>query len=85
MTAPVTMAPKADKATSEKINMTAPVTIQQSAGQWRMYFVMPSQYSLSTLPTPNNAAVTLSELPEGRAAVLRFSDLAGEEKKAKNS
>ena len=85
MTSPVTMAPKADKAASEKISMTAPVTMQQSAGQWRMYFVMPSQYSLSTLPTPNNAAVTLRELPESRAAVLRFSGLAGEEKTAKKT
>lgn len=82
MTAPVTMAPKAGKTASEKISMTAPVTMQQSAGQWRMYFVMPSQYTLSTLPVPNNAAVTLREIPESRVAVLRFSGLAGEEKTA---
>jgi len=79
MTAPVGMAPKA---ASEKISMTAPVAMQQSSGQWRMYFVMPSQYTLSTLPTPNNPAVTLRELPETRMAVLRFSGLAGEEKTA---
>ncbi len=79
MTAPVGMAPKAE---SEKISMTAPVAMQQTAGQWRMYFVMPSQYTLSTLPTPNNATVTLRELPESRMAVLRFSGLAGEEKTA---
>ena len=85
MTAPVTMAPKADKAASEKISMTAPVTMQQSAGQWRMYFVMPANYSLNTLPTPNNAVVTLRELPESRAAVLRFSGLAGEDKTAQKT
>ncbi len=85
MTAPVTMAPKAGKTASEKISMTAPVTMQQSAGQWRMYFVMPSQYTLSTLPVPNNAAVTLREIPESRVAVLRFSGLAGEEKTAKKT
>lgn len=79
MTTPVGMAPKAE---SEKISMTAPVAMQQSGGQWRMYFVMPSQFTLSTLPTPNNAAVTLRELPETRMAVLRFSGLAGEEKTA---
>lgn len=82
MTAPVTMTAKPDKSPSEKISMTAPVTMQQSAGQWRMYFVMPSQYTLSTLPTPNNLAVTLRELPETRMAVLRFSGLAGEDKTA---
>lgn len=85
MTAPVTMSPKAEKAVSDKIRMTVPVTMQQFAGQWRMYFVMPSQYTLSTLPTPNDAAVTLRELPASRVAVLRFSGLAGEEKTAKKT
>lgn len=83
MTAPVTTAPSEDKGVSQKISMTAPVSIQETTGQWRMYFVMPSQYSLNTLPTPNNPAVTLRELPPSRMAVLRFSGLAGEEKTAK--
>lgn len=82
MTAPVAMAPEAK---SEKISMTAPVTMQQQKGQWRMYFVMPSQYSLNTLPTPNNPAVTLREVPASRVAVVRFSGLAGEEKTAKKT
>jgi hypothetical protein len=85
MTAPVTMAAKSDKSPSEKISMTAPVTMQQTDGKWRMYFVMPSQYTLSTLPTPNNPAVTLRELPATRMAVIRFSGLAGEEKTAKKT
>jgi hypothetical protein len=85
MTAPVTMAAKSDKNPSEKISMTAPVTMQQTAGQWRMYFVMPSQYTLSTLPTPNNPAVTLRELPATRMAVIGFSGLAGEKKTAKKT
>lgn len=88
MTAPVNMAPK-----SEKISMTAPVGMQaktENAGldntnQWRMYFVMPSQYTLETLPKPNNPAVTLRAIPTSRMAVLRFSGLAGEEKTAKKT
>ncbi|PKO47417.1 MAG: heme-binding protein [Betaproteobacteria bacterium HGW-Betaproteobacteria-22] len=83
MTAPVTTAPSADKRASQKISMTTPVSIQETTGQWRMYFVMPSQYTLNTLPTPNNPAVSLRELPPSRMAVLRFSGLAGEEKTAK--
>lgn len=82
MTSPVTISSKTDKAASEKISMTAPVNMQLLAGQWRMYFVMPSKYSLSTLPIPNNAAVTLRELTESRASALCFSGLAGEEKTA---
>ncbi|MDD2933939.1 MAG: heme-binding protein [Methylotenera sp.] len=85
MTAPVTMAAKSDKSPSEKISMTAPVTMQQTDGKWRMYFVMPSQYTLSTLPSPNNPAVTLRELPATRMAVIRFSGLAGDEKTAKKT
>lgn len=82
MTSPVAITSKAEKTTSEKISMTAPVTMQKSAGQWRMYFVMPSKYSLSILPKPNNAMVTLLELPGSRAAVIRFSGLVSEEKVA---
>ncbi|MEQ1599107.1 MAG: heme-binding protein [Methylotenera sp.] len=80
MTIPVTMEPK-----SEKISMTAPVSMQESAGKWRMYFVMPSKYSLEALPTPNNAEVKLREVPAKKFAVVRFSGLAGESKTAKKT
>ncbi len=80
MTAPVTMEPK-----SEKISMTAPVSMQEMAGKWRMHFVMPSQYTLETLPVPNNKAVMLRELPAKNFAVVRFSGLAGEAKTAKKT
>lgn len=77
MTAPVTMKPE-----SEKISMTAPVGMQQTGEQWRVHFVMPSQYTLDTLPTPNNPAVSLREVPASKRAVIRFSGLVGEEKLA---
>jgi hypothetical protein len=80
MTAPVTLEPK-----NEKISMTAPVSMAQDAGKWRIYFVMPSKYTLETLPTPNNKAVTLRALPARNFAVLCFSGLAGEEKTAKKT
>jgi len=75
MTAPVTMAPR-----SEKIAMTAPVTMTEEGNQYRMFFVMPSEYSMDTLPKPNNAKVSLREVPAKKAAVLQFSWFAGEEK-----
>ena len=77
MTAPVTMKPA-----SEKIRMTVPVSMEQTGEQWRVYFVMPSQYTLDTLPTPNNPAVRLREVPASNYAVIRFSGLVGEEKLA---
>ena len=77
MTAPVTMKPK-----SEKISMTAPVSMEQAGEQWRVHFVMPSQYTLDTLPKPNNPAVRLREVPAGNYAVIRFSGLVSEKKRA---
>jgi len=79
MTAPVTLEPAAP---SQKIAMTAPVTIEPQAGEtltlegakrWRVHFVMPSQYTLATLPKPNNTAVSLREVPAKTWAVLSFS------------
>jgi len=73
MTAPVTAAPA-----SEKIAMTAPVTVEDAGGRWRVHFVMPSKYTLETLPKPNNPAVAIREVPAAKVAVIRFSGLAGE-------
>lgn len=79
MTAPVTVEKQEP---SQKIAMTAPVTLEQQGSRWRVHFVMPSQYALADLPRPNNAAVTLREIPARRVAVLRFSGFVGEEKVA---
>jgi len=72
MTAPVSM-----QLQPEKINMTAPVSMQQNDGQWLVHFVMPEKYTLDTLPTPNNPAVKLRELPAHNYAVIRFSGFTG--------
>lgn len=80
MTAPVTV-----EAKSEKISMTAPVTMAEADGKWAMHFVMPSQYTLETLPKPNNPAVSLRALPSKNYAVIRFSWFASEEKVAKKT
>ena len=80
MTAPVVMEPVAGSA---KIEMTAPVTAEplvagadlSTASQWRIHFVMPAAYTMPTLPTPNNAAVTLKQLPIRTFAVLTYSGL----------
>lgn len=78
MTAPVTVEPQ-----SSKIAMTAPVTVEPQssdlsvagAQQWRIHFVMPSQYTLATIPKPKNSAVTLHELPSKHVVVHRYSGL----------
>lgn len=80
MTTPVTMKP-----VSEKIAMTSPVSMQVEGDQWRVQFVMPREYTMDSLPTPDNPAVTLREVPQAYYAVLRFSGLAGEKKQAKKT
>ena len=74
MTAPVTVEPQ-----SEKIAMTAPVTMSaatkdiREAKLWRVHFVMPSQYTLSSIPQPNNPDVKLKELPGKLMAVHSYT------------
>ncbi len=77
MTAPVSMEPGA-----EKISMTVPVGVQQASDGWKVYFVMPSQYALETLPKPNNPLVSIKQIPSQKFAVVRFSGLVDEEKMA---
>lgn len=75
MTAPV------QQQASEKIAMTAPVT--QQAGQrdrWTVRFIMPANWTLATLPQPNDPRVTLHPQPARRMLVIRFSGLASDER-----
>ena len=72
MTAPVT------QQSGEKIAMTAPVTQQGNGNSWLVRFVMPSGYTMDTLPKPNNPAVELKKIPTTRYAVIRFSGMGSE-------
>ena len=40
--------------------------------------MMPSNYNLSSLPQPNNAAIQLNEVPSKRFVVIRFSGIPTE-------
>ncbi|WP_352338108.1 heme-binding protein [Psychrobacter sp. 16-MNA-CIBAN-0192] len=86
MTAPVTMQPQATadndtrKSESAKIAMTAPVMMKKEDNKWRVQFVMPSQYTMQTLPKPNNPDISIVEIPVKTYAVIKFSGLAGSNK-----
>jgi len=92
MTAPVVMEKSVEKSSekaSEKIAMTAPVVMEKSmeksmeknAGEtYRVHFVMPSQYTMATLPKPLNPKVTLREVAAQKMAVIRFSGFSTDEK-----
>jgi len=68
MTAPVNQ-----KADSQKIAMTAPVTQQKAEGKYSVSFIMPSKYTMDTLPEPAAADVTIKTIPARRMAAIRYS------------
>jgi SOUL heme-binding protein len=67
MTAPVT------QSKGDTIAMTAPVTQSGADGVWTIRFMMPKDYSIKTLPKPNDGRIRFVEVPARRVAVLRFS------------
>lgn len=82
MTAPVAI----ETAQSTKIAMTVPVGIEakkdsgKDVNQWVFSFVMPSEYTMATLPKPLNPLVTIRELPAQRRAAITFSGFYNEAK-----
>jgi hypothetical protein len=73
MTAPVTQRP-ADGSGGAKIAMTAPVAQATGpGGTWVIRFFMPAEWTMATLPAPNDPAVKLVAVPAETVAVLRFT------------
>jgi effector-binding domain-containing protein len=66
-----------------KIAMTAPVTVEPStlkdeftmSREWRVEFTMPSQYTMASLPQPNNPSIRIKEIPSRTYAVVRYSGM----------
>ena len=77
MTAPVTIEPR-----SEEISMTIPVSLKNISGRWQVSFVMPSKYTLDTIPLPNNKQIMLRKVPARKVAVLEFSGFVNEKNTA---
>ena len=82
MTSPVIQEPK----TSEKVAMTSPVLQEPAAAnggldvEQKVQFIMPSSYTLETLPKPKDARVSLVERPARVYAVVRFTGVGKDEK-----
>ena len=73
MTTPVEMSPLA-----ENLSMTSSVMDDQINNKWSINFVMPQEFSLDTLPKPNNSQVNIIEVPKEKYAVIVFSGLVRE-------
>jgi hypothetical protein len=68
MTAPVSQEP-----VGERITMTVPVGQQRLQERWVVSFMMPSSYTLETLPEPEDPQITLRQVPARRIAAVRYS------------
>jgi hypothetical protein len=68
MTAPVSQSPQ-----GEKVEMTSPVGQRPVQEKWAVSFMMPSSYTLKTLPEPENPNITLRQVPARRMAAVRYS------------
>ena len=66
----------------EKIAMTIPVIAEGKGDQktWLIQFVMPKQYTLDTLPKPNNPQVKLLAMGSQKIAVIRFTGFIADDK-----
>ncbi len=79
MTAPVTTAPVTDRGSlrgggGERIAMTAPVTTAPSdEGIYAVRFMMPSKWTMNTLPAPVDNRVALVQVPERHLVVAGFT------------
>jgi hypothetical protein len=69
MTAPVI----SSECGSEKIPMTVPVV----SGRNSFSFVMPSSYSVYTIPEPVDSRMVIEEVPERQVAVITFRGRTG--------
>jgi hypothetical protein len=77
MTAPVTIEPQNSQSGQAGQDSGADM---QSAEKWLIKFVMPSQYTLASIPKPKNSAVTLKEVPGKTYVVLKYSGFNGASK-----
>jgi len=75
MTAPVTMDLPATRPAESSQTTPAESGAQAAASEarWRMHFVMPSKYTMATLPEPTDPRVILREVPAQQIAARTFS------------
>jgi hypothetical protein len=58
---------------SEKIAMTSPVLEEEKESSRLISFILPSKYTLESLPEPNDSRVKIVKIPKRKVAVLRFT------------
>ena len=71
-------APVGQVAESQKIDMTAPVGQTQVDGKWVVSFMMPSSFTMDSIPKPNDERIVLRSVPVQTMAAIRYSGLWSE-------
>ncbi len=61
-----------------RIAMTEPIMEESADGVWRVQFVMPARYTLTSLPTPTDPFLS-REISAQKTAVIVSSGFAGED------
>jgi len=64
----------------ENIPMTAPVISTVKGAEYKMSFIMPTNYSVMNLPKPISGKIEISKQKKRILAVLRFSGFVNEKK-----
>ena len=67
---------------SEEISMTIPISLKKNSGRWQVSFAMPRKYTLDTIPLPNNKQIMLRKIPARKVAILEFSGFVNEKNTA---
>jgi hypothetical protein len=79
MTAPVNQ--KTSESEGEKISMTAPVSQKTGDnGKFAISFVVPSKYTMKTVPRPKDPRVKIRKIPEKTMAAIKYSGNWSEQK-----
>ena len=68
---------------AQSIAMTAPVQETLGKGRPVMAFTLPAEYARDELPAPNDARISIVEIPERTVAAVRFSGWATRSKVAR--
>ena len=66
-------APVSQETGSEKIPMTAPVNQEKVGDKWHISFLMPSNYTVETLPEPTDKRIVLKLIPSRLVAAITYS------------
>ena len=77
-------APVSQEIASEKIKMTAPVAQQKLDDKWVVSFMMPTSYTIKSMPKPKDSRIRIRQIAVQRMAAVRYSGFWSEKNYLKN-